>query len=105
MLLVSIVIVIAVTLDIVRGAIVQPTVIPTNPCSAQNIAQEINKYADFFVICRKRQQSSLSTTIAGRMPPRRRVGGDHSALTGSSWSSGKSQPHGPHHYQVIKFSH
>ena len=46
MLLVSIVIVIAVTLDIVCGAIVQPTVIPTNPCSAQNIAQEINIHAD-----------------------------------------------------------
>ena len=48
LLLVSIVIVIAVTLDIVRGAIVQPTVIPTNPCSAQNIAQEINIHADYF---------------------------------------------------------
>ena len=48
MLLVSIVIAIAVTLDIVCGAIVQPAVIPTNPCSAQNIAQEINIYADSF---------------------------------------------------------
>ena len=48
MLLVSIVIAIAVTLDIVCGAIVQPAVIPTNPCSAQNIAQEINIHAGSF---------------------------------------------------------